>query len=67
MHPAGYQVLKLVRNREVDRFMYGMFSAEKLPNLPAYSHTARSLDLLGAPVAKINIASPYKGMTDNIL
>jgi hypothetical protein len=47
--------------------MYGMFSAEKLPSLPAYSHTARSLDLLGTPIAKINIASPYKGMTDNIL
>ncbi len=52
-HPAGYQILKLVRNREIDRFIYGMYRAEKLPLLPASSHSKKSLALLGNPIAKI--------------
>lgn len=52
-HPAGYQILNLVRNREIDRFIYGMYRAEKLPLLPASSHSKKSLALLGNPIAKI--------------
>ncbi len=26
-HPAGYQIIAAVRNREIDRYIYGMFAA----------------------------------------
>jgi hypothetical protein len=67
VHPAGYQILYIVRNREIDRFIYGMFRAELLPRLPANSHSFKSFDLLGQPVAKIEIPFPYKNMTDSPL
>ena len=65
VHPVGYQILHLVKNREIDRFIYGMFRAEKLPRLPANSHSFKSLDLLGKPVAKIAIPYPYKGIPES--
>jgi hypothetical protein len=64
VHPAGYQILYIVRNREIDRFIYGMFRAELLPNLPSNSHSFKSLDLLGKPIAKIAITYPYKNISD---
>lgn len=30
-HPGGYRVIELVRGREVDRFIYGMYSVELFP------------------------------------
>lgn len=65
VHPVGYQILHLVRNREIDRFIYGMFRAEKLSRLPANSHSFKSLDLLGKPVAKITISSTYRGIKES--
>ena len=26
-HPGGYKVIRLIKGREVDRFIYGMYSA----------------------------------------
>ena len=39
-----------------------MYRAEKLPALPTNSHSAKSMDLLGKPIAVIKIQSPYLGM-----
>lgn len=61
-HPAGYQIIESVKNREIDRFIYGMFRTEKHPFLPASSHSYKSFELLGKPVAKIDIPSPFEGM-----
>jgi hypothetical protein len=30
-HPAGYQIINAVKNREVDRYIYGSCAAEELP------------------------------------
>jgi len=53
--------VELIMNREVDRFLYGMYSAETFPELKAYSHSSSSLKLAGKPIAKLNIANPYSG------
>jgi len=54
-HPIGYQVIKTVKGRSVDRFLYGMYTSEKTPSLPNHSHSLRSLALLDRPIAKIVI------------
>lgn len=65
VHPVGYQILHLVKNREIDRFIYGMFRAENLPRLPPNTHSFKSLDLLGKPVARIIIPYPYKSIPES--
>jgi hypothetical protein len=59
LHPVGYQVLKTVRGRSVDRFLYGMYTSEKTPSLPIHSHSLKSLALLQPPVAKLVIPEVY--------
>ena len=54
-HPIGMQVIRSVVNRDVDRYLYGMYSSEKLPEIPVHSHSFRSLKLLNPPVAKLGI------------
>lgn len=49
------QVIRSVVNRDVDRYLYGMYSSEKHPELGAHSHSFRSLKLLEGPVAKLGI------------
>ena len=56
-HPVGLQVIRSVVNRDVDRYLYGMYSSEKLPEIPEHSHSFRSLKLLNPPVAKLGITS----------
>ena len=53
-------------NREVDRFLYGMYSAELFPELPAYSHSSNCLKLIGKPIAVINIPNPYRGYISTV-
>lgn len=63
-HPVGYQVIKTVRGRSVDRFLYGMYTSEKTPKLPIHSHSFKSLALLDYPIAKIAIPEVYDNFTD---
>lgn len=63
-HPAGYQIIKAVQNREVDRFIYGTCPAEELPGVPLWSHSFRSLKLLGAPLARIDIPQTFSGFQE---
>mgnify|MGYP000395063807 CR=1 FL=1 len=60
-HPGGYKVIELVRGREVDRFIYGMYSAELYPELAPYSHSMYSLELVGNPIAKLITPPIYEG------
>jgi hypothetical protein len=54
-------VIQLVRGREVDRFVYGMYSAELYPELPPHSHSAFALQLVGSPIAKLVTPPTYVG------
>lgn len=47
--------------REVDRFLYGMYSAELYPELAPYSHSASCLQLVGNPIAKIVTPPTFRG------
>lgn len=55
MHPIGVDVIQSVANRDIDRYLYGMYSSEKHPEISPHSHSFRSLKLLDEPVAKIDI------------
>lgn len=60
-HPAGYQIINAVRNKEVDRYIYGSCAAEELPEVPVWSHSYKSFTLLNAPVARIQIPPTFEG------
>jgi len=60
-HPAGYQIVRAVRNKEVDRFIYGSCAADELPEVPIWSHSYKSFTLMEDPVAKIEISSTFAG------
>lgn len=65
-HPGGYRVIELVLGREVDRFLYGMYSAELYPELLPYSHSASCLQLVGNPIAKIVTPPTFRGFEAEI-
>lgn len=44
-----------------------MYSSETEPKVPKYSHTEASFKLLGKPLAKINIKSPFEGFNSEIV
>ena len=55
-----------MKGREVDRFIYGMYSAELYPALPPYSHSAYAMQLIGQPIAKLVVPQTYNGFRDEI-
>ena len=65
-HPGGHRVIQLVKGREVDRFIYGMYSAELYPELAAYSHSMYSLELVGNPIAKLITPPTYAGYESEV-
>lgn len=52
-HPGGFQIINRARGREVDRFIYGMEPLEMLSPMPSVSHSAKSIELAGTPIARI--------------
>ena len=62
MHPGGYKVIELCKGREVDRFIYGMYSVELYPELAPFSHSVNSIKLAGFPIAKIVTPPTYEGI-----
>lgn len=60
-HPAGFEIIEQLTGREIDRFVYGMYSSEYTPAVLPYSHSARFLDLLGSPIARLIHPNPYTG------
>lgn len=60
-HPCGYRIIDSVKGMEIDRYMYGMYAADRFPFIPANSHGFKSLGLLDAPLAKISIPGIYLG------
>lgn len=45
-HPGGRKVIQTIIGREVDRFLYGMYSSELLPTVLPHSHSLQALSLL---------------------
>ena len=66
IHPVGMQVILSVRNRDIDRFLYGMYSSEAHPELNPHSHSFRSLKLLNSPLAKVSIPQVFSGIAEDI-
>lgn len=64
-HPGGFEIINESRGREVDRFIYGMEPMEMYESLPRVSHSARSIELAGLPVAKLEEAALYPKMNEN--
>jgi len=58
-HPAGFQIIQAVKNKEVDRYIYGSCSPDELPEVPIHSHSSQSFALMNDPVAKIEIPSTF--------
>ena len=58
-HPCGYRIIEAVKGMDMDRFMYGMYPADRFPLIPANSHGYKSFSLMDDPLAKINIPGIY--------
>jgi hypothetical protein len=52
--------------REVDRFLFGMYSSELFPELQSYSHSAVCLQLIGNPIARLTVPYPFSGFTSEV-
>jgi hydroxymethylpyrimidine pyrophosphatase-like HAD family hydrolase len=63
-HPGGHKVISSILGREVDRFLYGMYSSELVPEIPPHSHSTGALTLLREPVLKIVTPSPFKDFSE---
>ncbi len=61
-HPCGYRIIDSVKGIEMDRYLYGMYEADRFPRIPTNSHGYLSLKLLDEPIAKINIPNVYSGL-----
>lgn len=62
-HPGGYEIIWHTREREIDRFMYGMEPLEIREEwVPRFSHTRWAMFLAGPPIAKFERVDPYIGM-----
>lgn len=59
-HPGGKKVIQTIIGREVDRFLYGMYSSELLPSVLPHSHSVGALSLMKEPVMKIFVPPPYR-------
>ena len=61
-HPQGYRIIDSIRNRDFDRYIYGMYATERAPFIQPHAHSFRALDLLDSPIAKLTIAPLYEGL-----
>lgn len=64
-HPLGFRIIESIKNREFDRYIYGMYSTERAPLIVPHSHSLKAFDLLDNPIAKISIPSLYEGLEEN--
>ena len=45
-HPQGYRIIDSIRNRDFDRYVYGMYATERAPFIQPHAHSFKALDLL---------------------
>lgn len=65
LHPIGYKIIESIRDRELDRYFYGMYRSEKEPSIPTHSHGFKSLALVGNPLGKLFIPPLYYGLEED--
>lgn len=61
-HPGGYDIIKNIRGREVDRYIYGSEALESFEKQPIHHHTASSMKLAGEPIGLLTSINPYANM-----
>jgi hypothetical protein len=64
-HPGGIKVIQTILGREIDRFLYGMYSSELCPEVLPYSHSVKALALLRQPIMKIVTPPPYNNFIED--
>ncbi len=64
-HPGGYELIKSIRGREVDRYIYGTEPLELFHNkMFLHRHTSNALSLAGSPIGILSSVNPYTSMED---
>lgn len=60
-HPGGHAIIEHVRDREIDRFVYGMEVTEKMAGSPLqpHSHRASFIELVESPRSQIIIPEAF--------
>ncbi len=61
-HPGGEKLISLVKKREINRFMYGSYSAELTPTVKPWKHSRDAMRLVGPPAAQILRSSSMQGL-----
>lgn len=60
-HPAGFQIFDVLKNKEVDRYVYGSCVPDELPDIPQWSHSYKIFSLMKDPVAMLKINQTFDG------
>jgi hypothetical protein len=55
IHPAGREVIRSIKGRCIERYLYGMLPPDHLPNFSRHSHSDVSFKILEQPIGMINI------------
>lgn len=64
-HPGGYELIKSIRGREVDRYIYGTEPLELFHDkMFLHRHTSNALSLAGSPIGILASVNPYTSMED---
>jgi hypothetical protein len=64
-HPGGYEVIKHIRERVVDRFIYGSEPLATLKSMKVHSHTAMCMAMAGEPIGVLFSIVPYLNMQES--
>lgn len=54
LHPGGKYIIDSLKGREIDRFIYGMYAPETLPNFSPFEHSQQIFKAIGPPEFKLN-------------
>ena len=65
-HPAGMKLIDGIQNRDLDRYLYGMYRTERDPKIPPNNHSFKALTLVGDPIAKLNIPPLYRNLHNDV-
>ena len=63
-HPGGYELIKNIKGREVDRYIYGSEPLEAVEKMYLHAHSSNFMKLAGDPIAVFNSIPPYQNMLD---
>lgn len=67
LHPIGFKIVESVMDRELDRYLYGMYRSQRMNFISTNVHSYKALNLVGKPVGKIDVPSVYTGLEDDFV